>query len=286
MTGHSRDELRGRQAASVLSETGDGTGVIHAKNGDAIAVRLRCADTPHGKVAAFAPVPRIDQIEQLKNELVGTVSHELKTPLAAIKAYTATLRDNPALYEDRRTEYLAIVEEQADRLSRLIEDLLLVTRVEGPQLLRRRIAVGLNEVIERAMAGVRLDPALHHIERPARNVMLSGDPDRLCDVFRNLLENAAKYSPDGGPIEIRAKETADRVVVEIADRGAGISKDDLPYIFDRFYRADSDLTRKTGGSGLGLSIVQALVRAHGGTVEARGRAGGGTVFAVTLPVRA
>jgi len=228
---------------------------------------------------------RIDEIEQLKNELVSTVSHELKTPLAAIKAYTATLRQNPELYAEKREEYLRIVEEQADRLSRLIEDLLLVTRVEAGQLLRRRTTVALDSVLNEALAEIHFDTARYPIERETAGVTVSGDPDRLRDLFRNLIENAIKYCPAGGPLAIRAHEKEDTTIVDVSDCGIGISEGDLPYIFERFYRAESEAVSAAGGSGLGLYITRAIVRAHGGTIEARSDPGRGSTFTVCLPKR-
>lgn len=228
---------------------------------------------------------RIDEIEQLKNELVSTVSHELKTPLAAIKAYTATLRQNPELYAEKREEYLRIVEEQADRLSRLIDDLLLVTRVEAGQLLRRRTITSVDEVLDEALAEIHFDHSHHLIERETGGAKISGDPDRLRDLLRNLIENAMKYSPKGGPIMVRARENATQTVLEVSDCGIGISADDLPYIFERFYRAESDISTAAGGSGLGLYIARAIARAHGGTIEASSEPGRGTTFTVSLPKR-
>jgi signal transduction histidine kinase len=228
---------------------------------------------------------RIDEIEQLKNELVSTVSHELKTPLAAIKAYTATLRQNPELYAEKREEYLRIVEEQADRLSRLIDDLLLVTRVEAGQLLRRRAMTTVDAVLDEALAEIHFDVARHPIERDTANVAISGDPDRLRDLLRNLIENAMKYSPGGGPIAVRAHERSGRTIIEVSDRGIGISAEDLPYIFERFYRAESEIATAAGGSGLGLYIARAIARAHGGTIEARSEPARGTTFTVSLPKR-
>ena len=228
---------------------------------------------------------RIDEIEQLKNELVSTVSHELKTPLAAIKAYTATLRQNPELYAEKREEYLRIVEEQADRLSRLIDDLLLVTRVEAGQLLRRRTITSVDEVLDEALAEIHFDHSHHPIERETGGAKISGDPDRLRDLLRNLIENAMKYCPNGGPIVVRARENGTQTVLEVSDCGIGISADDLPYIFERFYRAESDISTAAGGSGLGLYIARAIARAHGGTIEASSEPGRGTTFTVSLPKR-
>jgi two-component system, OmpR family, sensor histidine kinase BaeS len=117
-------------------------------------------------------------------------------------------------------------------------------------------------------------------------VELSGDPDRLRDIFRNLLENAIKYSPHGGGLEVTVRQSAERTQIDVRDRGIGIAQEHLPYIFDRFYRAEDERTSAVGGSGLGLYIVQALVRAHGGTVDVRSDPGLGTTFTVNLPVRA
>lgn len=228
---------------------------------------------------------RIDEIEQLKNELVSTVSHELKTPLAAIKAYTATLRQNPELYAEKREEYLRIVEEQADRLSRLIDDLLLVTRVEAGQLLRQRTVTSVDAVLDEALAEIHFDHSRHPIERQTAGVNVSGDPDRLRDLLRNLIENSMKYSPQGGPIAVRARENGVKTILEVSDSGIGISAEDLPYIFERFYRAESEISTAAGGSGLGLYIARAITRAHGGTIEASSEPGRGTTLTVSLPKR-
>lgn len=238
-----------------------------------------------GWVLAFHARKRVEEIEQLKRELVSTVSHELKTPLAAIKAYTATLRVNPALQETRREEFLEVVEQQADRLSRLIDDMLLVARVDAAQLLRKRVMVSLDTLVDDAIAETKFDPRKYLVVRRYPGVQISGDPDRLRDVLRNLIENAVKYMPAGGTIEISAQEHGDSAVVEIRDHGVGIAEEHLPYIFDRFYRVEDPKTPDAGGSGLGLYIVQALVRAHGGTIDVRSTPGAGTTFRLIFPVR-
>jgi signal transduction histidine kinase len=249
------------------------------------SIALRRGSRIDGWMIALAPERRFEEIEQLKNELVSTVSHELKTPLAAIKAYTATLRANPSLYEAHRDEFLGVVEQQADRLSRLVDDMLLVTRVECGQMLRRRAIVSVDAIVERAVREVERDPVSHPIDLRAADAMISGDPERLCDIFRNLLDNAVKYSPHGGTISIVAQSSGQQTVIEIRDRGAGIAEDDLPYVFDRFYRAQGEHTKNAGGSGLGLYIVHALVRAHGGTIDVRSEPGAGTTFTLRMPLR-
>jgi PAS domain S-box-containing protein len=252
---------------------------------EACAVTISESDATGGWLIAFAQGRRVDEIEQLKNELVSTVSHELKTPLAAIKAYTATLRQNPALYETHRNEFLGVVEQQADRLARLVDDMLLVTRVDSNQLLRRRVVTTLDSIVEQALREVTYDPVKHPIQRSCAGVEVSGDPERLRDVLRNLVENAVKYSPEGGTIEIAAEQSETFTVIEIRDRGIGIADEDVPYIFDRFYRVESQAAAAAGGSGLGLYIVGALVRAHGGSIDVRSVPGEGTVFTLRLPLR-
>jgi PAS domain S-box-containing protein len=251
------------------------------------SVALRRGPQIEGWIVAFSPKTQIEEIEQLKNELVSTVSHELKTPLASIKAYTATLRGNPALYDSHRDEFLAVVEQQADRLSRLVEHMLLVTRVESGQMLRRRVSVSLKSVIEAALRELHHDPVAHPLNVRVEDVQVSGDPERLRDIFRNLLENAFKYSPQGGAVDVAGAQSngGDQTVVTVRDRGMGITESELPYIFDRFYRAGNEHGSAIGGSGLGLYIVHALVRAHGGTIDVRSEAGEGTVFTLRLPVR-
>jgi len=259
--------------------------------GAPVPVRARCIAVagPAGAkswIVAFNTRRRIEEIEQLKTELVSTVSHELKTPLATIKAYTATLRANRSLYESHSQEFLEVVEHEADRLLRMIEDMLLVARVDAAQLLRKRVSADLAQILDEAIAQVPHDPVTHPIERRFESVRVCGDPDRLRDILRNLLENAVKYSPNGGLIEVRAHERAGSTEIAVQDRGAGISEENLPFIFDRFYRAEDDAASNAGGSGLGLYIVQALVRAHGGTIDVRSSPGHGTTFTLSLPVRA
>lgn len=249
------------------------------------SIMLHRADDGDGWMLAFHASRRIDEIEQLKSELVSTVSHELKTPLSAIKAYTATLRQNPSLYESHRDEFLAVVEQQADRLSRLIDDMLLVSRVETEQLLRRRVRVPLARVLDDAIREVVADPVTHPIVREVDGIQVSGDPDRLRDVLRNLIENAVKYSPQGGAVTIHGREAGGWTEIDVGDNGIGIAEDHVPYIFDRFFRIDSDAAAASGGSGLGLYIVNALVRAHGGSIAVRSRARSGTTFTLRLPLR-
>jgi len=304
MTGYSAVSLAGRQLGDIVAEPALEQFLPRTSDAPVASIRFRITDTagakidvsgraiammrgdaPDGWLIAFSSNRKIDEIEQLKNELVSTVSHELKTPLATIKAYTSTLRQNAHVLETQREEFLAVVEQQADRLSRLIDDMLLVSRVEAAQMLRRRVVTPVDTLLDRVLAEVSIDPAKHALHRRCSDAVISGDPERIHDVLRNVVENAVKYSPDGGAIHIEADSDGERTVVSIRDEGIGISEEDLPYIFDRFYRVDNDIAARTGGSGLGLFIVNALVRAHGGTIDVRSDVGEGTTFTLTFPVR-
>lgn len=283
---HENSEPFSPASAQGLAEPLRASLLLNDSKGAPVSVRAACVALaqPPGFLLACGALQRSAELEQLKNELVSTVSHELKTPLAAIKAYSATLRENPALYESRREEFLGIVEEQADRLGRLIEDMLSVSRVETTQLLRARVPVALDALLDRLLSQLKIGES-HPVERRGTSVELSGDPERLADILRNLLENAVKYSPNGGPIEISAQREPDRVLVAVRDRGIGIAQDDLPYVFDRFFRVAQAATL-VEGSGLGLYIAQAMARAHGGSIEARSESGRGSTFTLKLPVRA
>jgi signal transduction histidine kinase len=239
----------------------------------------------HGWLCSFGPERRYREIEQLKSEIVTAVSHELKTPIATIKAYATTLRENPRAVEGQRDDFLRVIDEQTDRLTRVVDELLLASRVDAEQLLKRRITIPLEEVVDAALMALAFDDAVHPIELRDGNVMLSGDPEKLRDVMLHLIDNAAKFSTAGSPIAIEGETNKEETIVRVIDRGIGISDEHLPYIFERFYRAEPELTAQTSGSGLGLAIVSALVRAHGGAIAVSSEPGRGSTFTIHFPVR-
>lgn len=304
ITGYSAMSLAGRPLADVATDPAPSEFLPNSPDAPTASVRFRITDTtgaqiavsgraialmrdesPDGWLVAFSPARKIDEIEQLKNELVSTVSHELKTPLATIKAYTSTLRQNSHVLETQREEFLAVVEQQADRLSRLIDDMLLVSRVEAAQMLRRRVMMSVDVLLDRVLAELSIDASRFHVVRNCGDSAISGDPERIHDVLRNIIENAVKYSPEGGTITIESSFDGERTILSVRDEGVGIPEEHLPYIFDRFYRVESEITTRAGGSGLGLFIVHSLVRAHGGTIDVRSGEGEGTTFTLTFPVR-
>jgi two-component system phosphate regulon sensor histidine kinase PhoR len=231
-------------------------------------------------------VDELRELNRMKGEFVAVVSHELRTPVAALIGYAKTLRQ-PEFANDAvmRAEFLERMERQGDRLQRLIEDLLTASRIESQQL---PLALGrvlfedlVREVIESLGAeGGRVD-----VRITGDLPVLTTDRQLLSRVLQNLVDNAMKYSPDGAPCELGAVARDDAIVFWVQDHGIGIPADELPRIFDRFYQVDQSSTRTFRGAGLGLSLVQDLLRHLGGSIEVHSVEGEGSRFTVTLPVR-
>ncbi len=235
-----------------------------------------------GWLISFGREVRFAAIEQLKEEIVAAVSHELKTPIATIKAFAMTMRSNPDALANDRNDFLATIEEQADRLTRAVDDLLLVGRVTAKHLLSTRSRFSLDRLLDHTQA--RLGPsASERIERRSTSVTLSGDPELLGNALLHLVDNALKFSPDGASVVIEGHDDGSTVAVRVCDRGVGIGEEHLPYIFERFYRVERNLTAATGGSGLGLTIAREIVQAHGGTLLVESVPHGGSTFTISLP---
>jgi len=239
-----------------------------------------------GAVLVLHDVTELRQADQVRRDFVANVSHELRTPLTAIRGYVEALIDSP-LDRDQTQKFLAIIARHAARMERLVTDLLRLARLDARQETLDQTLCQLRPLLAAVIA--EMDSAIE-----ARDLRIStrlnadaevvfGDPAKLHDVFRNLLENAINYSPPDGEIEIAATRDGDVVDVSVSDSGPGIPDGELNRIFERFYRVDRSRTRDPGGTGLGLSIVRHLVELHGGRVWARNRDTGGAVVSVRLP---
>jgi signal transduction histidine kinase len=237
--------------------------------------------------SAAAAAVAAREAERLKSELLSTVSHELRTPLGAIKGFASgLLHYGDRLDEAERTESLRSIDHAADRLTELIDNLLDLQRLEAGRL---TVVHGMIDLVELAtMVVTEMAPrASNHtldlvIAPDVPPVM--GDARRLRQVLQNLVENAVKYSPDGGRIAVRVQAPPGLVELRVEDDGMGIPTDQLHAIFERFHRVDNSATRRIGGTGLGLAIVKGLVTAHGGTIHAESEGEGrGSAFVMTLP---
>ena len=231
--------------------------------------------------------------EEMKSTFISIISHELKTPVALIKGYAQTLAREDANWDaETARQGLQIIEEEADRLEALINNLLDVSRIQASGLRLDYSDVNIEALLRRLAEAYRTQTQDHTIELdfPHPLPVIVGDEERLRQVFTNLLGNAIKYSPEGGLIRIGGwtehgpPDQGDEVIIYVADEGVGIPQHELPHIFDRFYRVDSSLRRGTAGTGLGLFLSKAIVEAHRGRIWARSKEGQGTTFFVALPV--
>ena len=246
-------------------------------------------DTPSGAVLVFHDVTDLRRLERMRQDFVANVSHELKTPLAAIKAYTETLLDSALHDEEVNVRFLRRIEEQADRLNQLILDLLRLARLESGQEVFHHQPLLLAEMLEMCVEthsdraeskGLSLNLDLGSVDETTRVV---ADEEAFHQVLDNLIDNAIKYTPESGWVKVICSADADSIEIVVADSGIGIPRDDLPRIFERFYRVDKARSRELGGTGLGLAIVKHVVQSIGGQVTVESRLGEGTRFRVKLP---
>ncbi len=227
---------------------------------------------------------RLQDLFDRQRRFSGDISHELRTPLTTILGNTTLLKRGAALPPEEQSEMLAEIESEAQHMRRLITDLLLLSQADaGLAIVRERVDLNilLLDVFRQAKrrAGDRDLQIIH--EEPAA---ILGDADRLRQALVNLVDNAIRYTPPSGRIELSLRTMGSQVEITISDTGQGIAPDDLPHIFDRFYRADKARTRSAGGAGLGLSIVQWVIEAHWGEIEVDSKPGEGSTFRIRLPL--
>ncbi|MCY0884556.1 MAG: ATP-binding protein [Firmicutes bacterium] len=238
-----------------------------------------------GAVLVARDISAQKEVDRMRADFVANVSHELQTPLTIIRGFTETLLDEQDPLAARR--FIGLIHDEANRMSRLVDDLLTLSRIEHRSLPVRREPVDLTELIEglAAKLGPRMQAAglSFSQELPARLPPVCGDPDLLAEVFLNLVTNAIQYTPRGGRITVGGQAVAGEVAVSVRDTGIGIPAQDLPRIFERFYRVDRARSRASGGTGLGLAIVKHIVEIHRGRVEVSSTVGQGTTFVVWLP---
>lgn len=236
-------------------------------------------------IASVRDISRFREAEELKSTFVSVVSHELKTPVALIKGYVSTLRREDAAW-DREVvqDSLAVIEEEADRLTELIENLLDASRLQAGALAVHMADVNLAALARRIAERFQVQSAKHRlaVDFPPGFPLVMADEERIAQVLSNLISNAMKYAPDGGEINIRGTILPDQVIVCVSDQGSGIAPADIPFVFDRFYRS-ADHARRTKGTGLGLYLARAVIEAHRGRIWVDPRPGEGARVCFSLP---
>ena len=243
-----------------------------------------------GLLFVLHDITRQKRLESIRKEFVANVSHELRTPLSVIKGYVETLVDaGPDMPASDRTRFLRTIQRHTDRLNSLLGDLLALSRLESAQPGLARESVNLVELLTTVVE----DFSAHRVANGHRFSLtvdpllpdVLADPLKLGQVLDNLVSNALKYTPGGSLIELVVRiGPMNTVEVQVRDNGPGIPTEDLPHLFERFYRVDKGRSRETGGTGLGLSIVKHIVQLHGGRVWAESRMGEGSTFFFTLPL--
>ncbi len=240
-----------------------------------------------GVIIVVHDITEVRRLETMRRDFVANVSHELKTPLASIQAYAETLIDGAIDDQDNNRTFLGRIVEQSERLHLLIQDLLSIARLESNTQTNEYTIVNVAEVLERCIKyhQPRAGKKQIKLEVQAPNeVMVFAETEGIRQILDNLVDNAIKYTPEGGQVKIGIEVQNKQVILKVQDSGIGISEDHLLRIFERFYRVDNARSRELGGTGLGLSIVKHLVNALGGTVEVTSQPDVGTAFIVSLPL--
>lgn len=249
--------------------------------------------SPPGIVAIFNDITEIRGVDQLKTAFISTVSHELRTPLTSIKGFISTLLEDEEGYYDSATrhEFYQIIDTECDRLTRLIKDLLDISRIEqGSAMQMYWDMVDVGQITNKVIIAQRAYAKNHAIvlDFPPNLPFVEADPDKIEQVLTNLINNAIKYSPGGGTVRAIGHLVGDHgqyVSIRVTDEGMGIAREHIPKLFDRFFRVDNRDNREIGGTGIGLALVKALMEAHHGTVKVESEPGKGSAFIITLPVK-
>jgi two-component system phosphate regulon sensor histidine kinase PhoR len=241
-----------------------------------------------GSVLVFHDITELRRLENIRRDFVANVSHELRTPISSIKGYSETLLEGAIEDKDNAKDFISIIYKESNRLAKLIDDLLNLSRIESNGMKMVFLPVDVLSVINRIVSIIDKQAELKSISiridaLPGLQKVLA-DETRLSQVILNLLDNAVKYTHENGVLTITVlSKDAKFIQVDVSDTGIGIPEKDLPRIFERFYRVDKARSRELGGTGLGLSIVKHIIQAHGGEVWVKSEPGKGSTFSFTIP---
>ena len=278
--------IRRMTHASESMADGDFTQKIPVESEDEIGTLSRTFNTMASQLETT--LNELTNAEQLRREFVANVSHELRTPLTSIRTYAETMGDSPDMPEDMRADFLNVILNESDRMGKIVSDLLDLSRLDaggGVKLEPFSLERSVREVYTAiALSAERRGQSID-LELQWAMPDIVGDRARIEQVLMNIMTNAMKYTPEGGEINVSCFSVGDHATVSISDSGVGIPEEDIPHVFDRFYRVDKARSRESGGTGLGLSIANDIVTLHGGEIRLESEVGKGSTFTVILPIK-
>ncbi|MER2089898.1 MAG: ATP-binding protein [Sporosarcina sp.] len=251
---------------------------------------LYSGNSIRGAVAVLRDMTDQHKLEKLRSDFIANVSHELRTPISMLQGYSEAIIDGVTTSDEERDEMVQIIHEESKRMGRLVTDLLDLARMESGHMRLYREDLSmipfLGRIVNKFMQVAREANVDLSFDFPEDKELIANvDEDRMEQVFTNLIDNAIRHTPDGGSVSLSIEKYMDMIEMKVADTGVGIPEEDLPYIFERFYKADKARTRGKGGTGLGLAIAKSIIDSHGGRISAKRGDSEGTIFSCTLPLK-
>lgn len=278
--------IRGMTTAAEEMADGDFSRKIPVESEDEIGILAGTFNNMASQIETM--LEELKKAEQLRREFVANVSHELRTPLTSVRTYAETLVDNDDMPEETTKEFLGVILNECDRMTKIVSDLLELSRFDSGNSNLVFEQFSLEQSVRGIFKSIELDAKNHghtiNLELEWGLPEVRGDKMRIEQVLMNIMSNAVKYTPDGGNIDIYSGKTDSTVWVRIEDSGVGIPEEDLSRVFDRFYRVDKARSREKGGTGLGLSIARDIVEMHNGEIIIASEPGKGTSVTVYLPI--
>ena len=278
--------IQGMTTAAEAMADGDFSKKISVESADEIGILAKTFNDMAMQIETM--LEELKKAEMLRREFVANVSHELRTPLTSIRTYSETLFDTRDIPQDKEEEFLRVIINESDRMTKIVQDLLELSRFDSGTSVLSYGRFSMERSIRDVYAAVALEAKRHNqelnLELEWRLPSIKGDRARIEQVLMNIMSNALKYTPEGGKIDVFSGSTDTDVWVRIDDTGVGIPPEDLSRVFDRFYRVEKARSRGAGGTGLGLSIAKEIVSKHGGDIKIESTPGSGTSVTITLPI--
>lgn len=274
---------------SDLSQSGNYIEIDYAAMGAVLKLFIAPFDSGDGGglIVVLHDITEQKKLDDSRREFVANVSHELRTPLTNIKGYTETLINADDIDLETRKSFLNVVYSEADRMTRIVKDLLTLSQLDHGKVDMKEEAVDLTKITENAVSAMKIEAVKQGIELTVKaqpDMRVLGDGERLTQVVINLISNAIKYNKKNGSVSVDCFKDEENAVIKVKDTGIGIPESDLPRIFERFYRVDKARSRERGGTGLGLAIAKEIIGQHGGTMDISSVYGEGTELTIRLPL--